>query len=89
MAPHISEQTDQQILLCRAQSVDPFVHLTIYIIRVTLNTKFDTVRLSGRHTQIKRFGVCPLVCPYSIWPGQGFYVAPFLIDAIPSEQQSK
>ena len=26
---------------------------------------------------------------YSIWPGQGFYVAPFLIDAIPSEQQSK
>ena len=63
--------------------------LTIYIIRVTLNTEFDTVCLSGWHTQMKHFGVCPLVCPYSIWPGQGFYVAPFLIDAIPSERKSK
>ena len=40
-------------------------NLTIYIIRVTLNTEFDTVHLSGWHTQMKRFGLCPLVCPYS------------------------
>ena len=66
-----------------------FDYLTIYIIRVTLNTEFDTVRLSGQHTQMKHFGVCPLVCPYGIWPGQGFYIAPFLIDALPSEQQLK
>ena len=56
---------------------------------MTLNNKFDTVLLSSRHTQMKHFGVCSLVCPYSIWPRQGFYIVPFLIDTIPSEQQSK
>ena len=35
------------------------------------------------------FGLCALVCPFSIWPGQGFYVELFLIDAFPSEKQSK
>ena len=25
------------------------------------------------------FGVSPLVCPFSIWPGQGFYAELFLI----------
>ena len=60
-------------------------NLTIYIIRVTLNTESDTVCLSGRHTQMAHFGVYPLVCPYSIWPGQGFYIKLFLIDAFPSQ----
>ena len=59
--------------------------LYIYIIRVTLNIEFDTVCLSGRHAQMAPFGVYPLVCPFSIWPGQGFYVELFLIDAFPSE----
>ena len=66
-----------------------FDYLTIYIIRVTLNTEFDTVRLSGRHTQMKHFGVCPLVCPFNIFMAwtfrQGFYVELFMIDASPSE----
>ena len=26
-----------------------------------------------------------LVCPFTIWPGQGFYVELFLIDAFPFE----
>ena len=64
-------------------------HLTIYLIRVTLNTEFDAVRLSSRYAQMKHFGVCHLVCSHSIWPGQGFHVAPFLIDAFPSEQLLK
>ena len=59
--------------------------LYIYIIRVALNTGFDTTCLSGWHTQMTHFGVYHLVCPFSIWPRQGFYVDLFLIDAFPSE----
>ena len=44
----------------------------IYIICVTLNTEFDTVCLSGRYAQMTHFGLYLLVCPYSVWPGQGF-----------------
>ena len=36
-----------------------------------------------------QFGACPLVCLFSIWPGQGFYVEIFLIDAFPCLQQWK
>ena len=57
----------------------------LYIIRVALNTGFDTACLSGWHTHMTHFGVYHLVCPFSIWPGQGFYVDLFLIDAFPSE----
>ena len=35
------------------------------------------------------YGVCPLVCPLNIWPGQGFYVELFLIVASPSGYLSK
>ena len=56
---------------------------------VTLNTELDTVYLFVRHGQRTHFGVYPLVCPFSTWPGQGFYVELFLIDAFPSEWQSK
>ena len=35
------------------------------------------------------FWVCPLVRPFSLLPGQGFYVELFLIDAFPSERLSK
>ena len=66
-----------------------YSYLTIYIIRVTLNTGFNTKCLSGLHTHMKHFWVHPLVCPYSIWPQEGFYVHLFLIDAFPSEKQSK
>ena len=65
------------------------LHPIIYIIRLTLNTEFDTVCLFGWHAQMTHFGVYPLVCPCIIWPGQGFYVEPFLIDAFPSEYKSK
>ena len=41
---------------------------------VTLNTELDTVYLFVRHGQRTHFGVYPLVCPFSTWPGQGFYV---------------
>ena len=65
-------------------------HLSnLYIIRVALNIGFDTVCLSGWHTNMTHFGVYHLVCPFSTWPGQGFYVDLFLIDAFPSEWQSK
>ena len=64
-------------------------YLTIYIIRVTLNTEFDTVSLFGWHAQRTHFRAYPLVCTNSIWPGQGFYVEHFLIDAFPPEWQSK
>ena len=36
-----------------------------------------------------QIGVCPLVCLFSIWPGQGFYVEIFLINAFPRLQQWK
>ena len=57
----------------------------LYIIRVALNTGFDTACLSGWYTHMTHFGVYHLVVPFSIWPGQGFYVDLFLIDAFPSE----
>ena len=60
-------------------------HLTIYIIRLTLNTECNAKYLSSLHTQMKYFLVHPLVCPYITWPREGFYVDPFLIDAFPSE----
>ena len=55
---------------------------TIFIRRVTLNTELDTVFLSIRQGQRTHFGVYPLVCPFSTWPGQGFYVELFLIGAL-------
>ena len=58
------------------------VYLTIFIRRVTLNTELDTVHLFVRHGQRIHFGVYPLVCPFSTWPGQGFYVELFLIGAL-------
>ena len=61
------------------------LHLTIYIIRLALNTGFDTACLSGWHTHMTHFGVYHLVCLFSIWPGQGFYVDLFFIDGFPSE----
>ena len=54
-------------------------YLTIFIRRVTLNTELDTVFLFVRHGQRTHFGVYPLVCPFSTWPGQGFYVELFLL----------
>ena len=57
-------------------------HLTIFIRGVTLNTELDTVYLFVRHGQRTHFGVYPLVCPFSTWPGQGFYVELFLIGAL-------
>ena len=56
---------------------------------LTENTEMDTLCLSGRHVQMTHFRVCPLVCPFSIWPGQGFYVELFLIDTFASEHQVK
>ena len=61
------------------------VNLNTSIYELTKNTEFDTVRLSGRDTQMTHFRVIPLVCRFSIWPGQGFYVELFLIDEFPSE----
>ena len=58
------------------------IYLTIFIRRVTLNTELDTVFLFVRHGQRTHFGVYPLVCPFSTWPGQGFYVELFLIGAL-------
>ena len=52
-------------------------YLTIFIRRVNLNTELDTVFLFVRHGQRTHFGVYPLVCPFSTWPGQGFYVELF------------
>ena len=46
------------------------IHLTIYIIRVTLKIPTHTA-------QMTHFGVYPSVCPYSSWFGQGFYVELF------------
>ena len=60
-------------------------YLTTYIIRLALNTEVNTVCLSGWHAQMTQFEVCPLVCPYSAWPWQGFYVDLLLIDGFPSE----
>ena len=59
--------------------IDKCFHLTIFIRRVTLNTELDTVFLFVRHGQRTHFGVYPLVCPFSTWPGQGFYVELFLL----------
>ena len=61
------------------------IHLTIYIIRVTLNTECNAKCLSGLHTHMKHLLVHPLVCPYSVWPREGFYVDLFQIDAFSSE----
>ena len=58
------------------------IYLTIFIRRVTLNAERDTVYLFVRHGQRIHFGVYPLVCPFSTWPGQGFYVELFLIGAL-------
>ena len=66
-----------------------YIYLNTSIQELTENTEFDTVCLCPWHVQMTQFGVCPLVCPFSIWPGQGFYVDIFLIDAFPSQQQSK
>ena len=77
---------------CGGKRTSPrFINLTsnLYIIRVALNTGFDTACLSGWHTHMTHFGVYHLVCPFSKWPGQGFYVDLFLIDAFPSDYQSK
>ena len=52
----------------------PSTKSKLYIIRVALNTGFDTACLSGWHTHMTHFGVYHLVVPFSIWPGQGFYV---------------
>ena len=57
-------------------------YLTIFIRHVTLNTELDTVYLFVWHGQRTHFGVYPLVCPFSTWPGQGFYVELFLIGAL-------
>ena len=57
-------------------------YLTIFIRRVTSNTELDTVYLFVRHGQRTHFGVYPFVCPFSTWPGQGFYVELFLIGAL-------
>ena len=40
--------------------------------------------LCPQHTQIADSEVETLVCPFCKWPGQGFYVVLFLIDAFPS-----
>ena len=61
---------------------DRRAYLIIFIRRVTLNTELDTVFLFVRHGQRTHFGVYPLVCPFSTWPGQGFYVELFLIGAL-------
>ena len=50
------------------------------------NTDFDTVCLSGRGMLTLFEYVCPLACPFSVWPRQGFYVGAFLIDAFSSEK---
>ena len=65
------------------------IHLTIYIIRVTLNTEIITACLCGRHSQMTHFGVYPLVCPFSIWLRQGFYVELFSINAFAPDHQAK
>ena len=41
--------------------------------------------LCPQHAQMAESKVATLVCPFSIWPGQGFYVELFLIDAFPFE----
>ena len=66
-----------------------YPYLTIFIRRVTLNTELDTECLFARHGQMAHFGVYPLVCPFSIWPRQGFYVELFSINAFASEHQAK
>ena len=45
--------------------------------------------LPGRHAQMTHFGVYPLVCPYSLWPGQGFYVELFLYVPSPLSRSRK
>ena len=65
------------------------IYLTIYIIGVTLNTESDTISLCTQHAQMAESELVTLVCPFNIWPGQGFYVELFLIDAFPSGLQSK
>ena len=57
-------------------------YLTIFIRRVTLNIESDVVSLFVRHGQRTHFGVYPLVCPFSTWPGQGFCIELFLIGAL-------
>ena len=51
--------------------------LTIFIRCVTLNIELDTVFLFVRHVQRTQFGVYPLLCPFSTWPGQGFTLSFF------------
>ena len=64
-------------------------YLTIYIIRVTLNNESDPFSLCPQHAEMAESELVTLVCPFDIWSGQGFYVDLFLIDAFPSEYQSK
>ena len=64
-------------------------HLTIFIRRVTLNTELDTVCLFVWHGQMTHFWVCSLVCPFSIWLGQGFYVELFSINSFAPEYPAK
>ena len=73
----------------KVKKIDTFLQSNYYIIRVALNTQFDTACLSGWHTQMAHFGVYPLVCPFSIWPRQGFYVELFSINAFAPEHQAK
>ena len=67
------------------QRVKPFGEINTSIQELTEYTQFDDVCLLGQHVQMTHFGVCPMVCPLNVWPGQGFYVELFLIVAFPAE----
>ena len=45
------------------------IYLTIYIIRVTLNTESDPFSLWPHHAQMAESELLTLVCPFTIWPG--------------------
>ena len=64
-----------------------YLHLTIYIIRLTSNNESHTFSLCPQRGQIAESELGTLVCPFNIWPGQGFYVQLFFIDAFPLEKQ--
>ena len=59
---------------------------TTEVYRSRQKIEFDIVFLCSAGMPMTNFGVCPLACPFSIWPGQGFYIELFiLIDAIPAD----